>query len=95
MVAEYLKKAKEVDPADPPYVLHVVKEYCLDETLSVEQRLFAIGYLINRNKEDYLSSLRTKTINQKKFIDVLQKEIKTLKEGTQKKKVVVVRKKSV
>ena len=92
MKAEYLKKIETVQFDDLDMVLQTIRDYLDDESLSKEQKLYALGYLINKNKEQYIITLKQKIEHQKIEIKRTNK-LEQLKQ--QKKKVFVVRKKTV
>ncbi len=93
MKDEYLKKIDTVPLDDLDAIIQTLKDYLDDESLLKEQRLFAVGCLLNKNKEQYIHTLKQKITNQKNAIKKIEKELEQLKQP--KKKVYIVKKKTV
>ena len=96
MTPEYLKKIQSVDVNDPKAVVDCIGEYMNDDSLVPEQKLYAFGLLVNKNKDAYITSLQMKHENTVKMLKNYERIIAELKAGKNpKKKVVVIKKKDV
>ena len=98
-MAFYMDRAKGLDYSDPAAVADMCKSFLDDESLDVAQRLFAVGFVLNKNKEQYIQGLKSDNKQYKNTITQLQNKIRELKklvpEGAPKKKVVIIKKKVV
>ena len=94
---DYLKNL-EYDPMDAESVVEVLKEILTTDELEVpEQRLFVIGFVVNKNKEDYIISLKKRLNNAKtSYRQLKSKGVAVPKKPAQspKKKYIVRRKKT-
>ena len=96
MRPEYLAKIATVDVDDPKAVVDCIKDYINDDKLAPEQKLYAFGLLVNKNKDSFIVSLQMKNENMRKVIRTYEKIIADLKSNSStKKKVVVVKKKTI
>lgn len=86
------KKLTNVDVTDPDAVAEAIKNICEKDDMVSEQKLFAIGLIIQKNKENYISRLKSEISELKKKIENLKSDMQP-KTSEPKKKVVIVRKK--
>lgn len=88
----YEEKTNATDITNPESVVNTIREY-LDSDLSNEQKLYGIGVLLMKNKEHYITELRTKKERAEKEREALKVELQKLNVPAEpKKKVVIVKK---
>lgn len=88
---EYLKKALAVNADDPDEIVKAIQKFLDDDSLSSEQKLFAFGLIVNKNKEYYILELKRQLSALK--IDFNKYKMQHKEKSKPKKKIVVVKKK--
>lgn len=61
---DYLKTV-EYDSMDADDVVRVIQEALNHNEFNSEQKLFVLGYILNKNKEEYIMTLKKRLNNQK------------------------------
>lgn len=96
-ITEYESIIKNMNISNPHEVINAIKTFIENPELIDEQKLFGIGYLLNKNKEEYINKLKIKVTNQASIIHDLQNHIEHYKKVEEKevlrKKIVVVKRK--
>lgn len=96
-ITEYETIVKSVDTSNPQEIINAIKNFIENPEMLAEQKLFGIGYLLNKNKEEYINNLRSKITNQASIIHNLQNQIAHYKNAEEKeilrKKVIVIKRK--
>jgi len=75
----YQDLLKEVDYTNPEDVVKCGLSFLQNDELVNEQKLYALGLLLNKNKEHYISGLRTRMEARCKDLDQLKSENAALK----------------
>lgn len=88
---EYIKRAMALNADDPEEIVKGLQNFLNDNTLSPEQKLYAFGYLVNKNKEYYILDLKEQI--KKAHLEIQQLKFPKKEKELPKKKVVIVKKK--
>ena len=91
---KYLKSL-EIDYLEPDSVLKAIKQTLDTDFPDPEQKLYCIGYIIDRNKEDYIRLLKKNANDIKLEFEQYKKNskpVETKNQALPKKRVIVVKK---
>lgn len=81
---DYKEWVSKINTLDTVTVLQEIKKVLADEEFADNQKMVAIGFLIDANKEEYVAKMKCICTNKDKQITDLKSNIRQLKEQLRK-----------
>lgn len=85
----YQNWSKRVEPENPVDIIALICEIT-DIDIEIEQKLYAIGLILDKNKEHYIAELKRKLKMSEAKIKTLENNYQALKQKQENKKVKIV-----